>query len=268
MEPASTTTHAQDIERGERFEFGRNWTRFLQVLDDERIDEACKSLRRMLGIESLARRTFLDVGSGSGLFSLAAMKLGAERVFSFDFDPHSVACTLELKRRYFPGASNWTIEQGSVLDDNYLEHLGLFEVVYSWGVLHHTGNLWQALANVAAPVAPGGRLFIADTYVNDDPTAEEVAEITLMAADEIRRFIQPFMVPDPYARRCATVVTKEAPWPKQTLAIHPSSSRLRAARPPGHAHAGPARLHRPVRHRRRRGRLVLRDVGDERLNGE
>lgn len=161
MEPASTTTHAQGIERGERFEFGRNWTRFLQVLDDERIDEACKSLRRMLGTESLARRKFLDVGSGSGLFSLAAMKLGAERVFSFDFDPHSVACTLELKRRYFLGASTWTIEQGSVLDDNYLERLGLFEVVYAWGVLHHTGNLWQALANVAAPVAPGGRLFIA-----------------------------------------------------------------------------------------------------------
>ena len=161
MEPASPTTHAQDVERGERFEFGKNWTRFLEVLDDERINEACKSLRRMLGVETLARRKFLDVGSGSGLFSLAAMKLGAERVFSFDYDPHSVACTSELKRRYFPKADNWTIEQGSVLDEAYLARLGHFEVVYSWGVLHHTGKLWQALANVAGPVAPGGRLFIA-----------------------------------------------------------------------------------------------------------
>jgi malate dehydrogenase (oxaloacetate-decarboxylating)(NADP+) len=31
-------------------------------------------------------------------------------------------------------------------------------------------------------------LFIADTYVNVDPTAEQIAEITLLAADEIRRF--------------------------------------------------------------------------------
>ena len=115
----------------------------------------------MLGVQSLARRNFLDVGSAGGLFSLAAMKLNAERVFSFDSDPHSVACTGELKRRHFPDAANWTIEQGSVLDDRYLERLGQFEVVCSWGVLHRTGNLWQAMANVAGPVAPGGRLFIA-----------------------------------------------------------------------------------------------------------
>jgi 2-polyprenyl-3-methyl-5-hydroxy-6-metoxy-1,4-benzoquinol methylase len=161
MEPASPPTDLQAVARGEGFQLGKNWTRFLAGVDDERIDEACKSLRRMLGIQSLARRKFLDVGTGGGLFSLAAMKLNAERVFSFDPDPHSVACTRELKRRYFPEASNWTIEQGSVLDDRYLERLGQFEVVCSWGVLHHTGDLWQAMANIAAPVAPGGRLFIA-----------------------------------------------------------------------------------------------------------
>src|SRR4051812_18106258 len=88
--PRTNTTHAQDVERGDRFEFGKNWSRFLAVLDDERIEEACKSLRRMLGVQDLAHRKFLDIGSGSGLFSLAAMRLGAERVVSFDYDPNSV----------------------------------------------------------------------------------------------------------------------------------------------------------------------------------
>jgi len=159
--PSTTSSHAAEVESGARFEFGKNWTRFLEVLDDERIDEACKSLRRMLGVQTLARRSFLDIGCGSGLFSLAAMRLGAARVVSFDFDPHSVACARELKRRYFTDASNWTIDQGSVLDEAYLERLGSFDVVYSWGVLHHTGEMWKALANAAGPVAPGGRLFIA-----------------------------------------------------------------------------------------------------------
>ena len=143
-----------------RFEFGKNWQQFLSVLDDERIEEAVHSLKSMLEVESLEGKTFLDIGSGSGLFSLAAMRIGASKVFSFDYDLQSVACTRELKQRYFISASNWTIEQGSVLDRNYLEKLGEWDVVYSWGVLHHTGNMWQALANVASLVAAKGTLFI------------------------------------------------------------------------------------------------------------
>ncbi|WP_410209257.1 NADP-dependent malic enzyme [Aquirhabdus sp.] len=34
----------------------------------------------------------------------------------------------------------------------------------------------------------GRNLFIADTYVNEDPTAEQLAEMTLLAAEEVRRF--------------------------------------------------------------------------------
>jgi 2-polyprenyl-6-hydroxyphenyl methylase/3-demethylubiquinone-9 3-methyltransferase len=149
------------IATGERFEFGRNWARFLSVLDDERIAEAEGSLRRMLAVTDLQGRTFLDIGSGSGLFSLAAMRLGARRVHSFDFDPNSVGCTQELRRRYFPGDRRWTVERGSTLDPTYLESLGSWDIVYSWGVLHHTGEMWQALANAGDRVAPGGTLFIA-----------------------------------------------------------------------------------------------------------
>ena len=155
-----TSEQEKEIRRGERFKFGQNWQRFLKTLDDTRIAEAERSLRQMLKVENLQGIRYLDIGSGSGIFSLAARRLGAQ-VHSFDYDPQSVTCAAELKRRYFPDDLNWSIEKGSVLDGDYMQTLGKFEVVYSWGVLHHTGAMWQALEQAAVPVADGGKLFIA-----------------------------------------------------------------------------------------------------------
>jgi 2-polyprenyl-6-hydroxyphenyl methylase/3-demethylubiquinone-9 3-methyltransferase len=143
-----------------RFAFGRNWRAFLKRIDQAIIDRAEQTLCQALGANGLAGQTFLDLGCGSGLFSLAALRLGA-RVLSVDLDPESVACAEELKRRFAPGQLDWRIEQGSALDAAYLATLGTFDVVYSWGVLHHTGDLWRALDLALLLPAERGRLYVA-----------------------------------------------------------------------------------------------------------
>ena len=157
---ALINTHGEEVQAGERFTFGANWRRFLSLLDEQRIAQAEKSLRDMLEVNRLDGKTFLDAGSGSGLFSLAARRLGAS-VVSFDYDPQSVACTAELRRRYFPDDSNWIVMEGSVLDPEFVRSLGQFDIVYSWGVLHHTGSMWKAIDIAQSAVAPRGRFFIA-----------------------------------------------------------------------------------------------------------
>jgi 2-polyprenyl-6-hydroxyphenyl methylase/3-demethylubiquinone-9 3-methyltransferase len=156
----SVAAHSAEVQAGARFEFGANWAAFLRRLTPERIELATRSLQDALCVNDLRGRRFLDIGCGSGLFSLAARRLGAS-VRSFDYDPESVRCAEALQRRYAPEDPDWVIEHGSVLDREYLDRLGSFDVVYSWGVLHHTGEMWQAITNAASLVRPRGKLYIA-----------------------------------------------------------------------------------------------------------
>ena len=148
------------MSENDRFAFGENWQAFLANVDEQRIASAIVSLQTMLARQSLSGDLFLDIGSGSGLFSLAAHRLGA-KVVSIDFDPASVACTQQLRERFARDPSDWTVSEGSVLDEELMRGLGEFGVVYSWGVLHHTGNLDRALELAAERTCPGGQLFIA-----------------------------------------------------------------------------------------------------------
>jgi 2-polyprenyl-6-hydroxyphenyl methylase/3-demethylubiquinone-9 3-methyltransferase len=143
-----------------RFPFGANWEAFLVTINTARLRSAQQSLTQMLGVDDLAGKRFLDIGSGSGLFSLAARQLGAT-VHSLDYDPVAVKCTQTLKQHYCPQDPDWIVESGSVLDETYLASLGQFDVVYAWGVLHHTGDMQKALENVIHPVSERGLLFIA-----------------------------------------------------------------------------------------------------------
>jgi len=142
-----------------RFSFGKNWARFLENLNEDRILEAEKSLKEKTRRSDFKDQTFLDIGSGSGLFSLAAYRLGA-KVHSFDYDQESVACTQYLRETYAPKTDRWVVQQGSVLDTAFLKKMGPFDVVYSWGVLHHTGHMYQAFENASKLVKANGTLFI------------------------------------------------------------------------------------------------------------
>jgi 2-polyprenyl-3-methyl-5-hydroxy-6-metoxy-1,4-benzoquinol methylase len=143
-----------------RFAFGRNWRSFVANIDEARIDAAIAGLRALLRRDRLDGARFVDVGCGSGLSSLAALRLGAT-VLGFDYDPDSVVASEALRARFAPDATRWRIERGSALDAAYLSGLKTFDVVYSWGVLHHTGDMWRAFDLASALVAPGGTLALA-----------------------------------------------------------------------------------------------------------
>ena len=179
--------HAAELTRGERFGFGSNWRRFLSLVDEERIARAQTSLSSSLRIPSLEGRRFLDAGCGSGLFSLAATRLGAS-VVSFDYDPASVACAEELRRRFAGPGASWTIHEGSVLDATFLQSLGTFDVVYSWGVLHHTGAMWTAIDLVASRVAAGGLLVVA--IYNDQGRTSRIWRTVKTAYNRLPPFLR------------------------------------------------------------------------------
>ncbi len=158
----------------EAYEFGRNWDRFVRRhLSDERIETSRQHLLSVLERPDLAGLTFLDVGCGSGIHSLAAVRSGARRVVSFDVDPDSVA-TARRVHAWAGAPANWEVLEGSVLDPDFVDGLDDADVVYSWGVLHHTGDLWTAVRNAASKVLPGGLFYIA-IYERDEHSDHWIA---------------------------------------------------------------------------------------------
>jgi 2-polyprenyl-3-methyl-5-hydroxy-6-metoxy-1,4-benzoquinol methylase len=142
------------------FSFGRNWRLFVQQhLTPEREMKAMESIAEFLRLDSLDGLSFMDVGCGSGLFSLGAYRLGAKSIVSFDLDPFSVETCAHLRQRV--GApSDWVVLHGSVLDEAFVSRLEPADIVYAWGSLHHTGRMSEAIRNAAGRVKPGGVLYL------------------------------------------------------------------------------------------------------------
>lgn len=154
-----TDKRADETALDAHFQFGRNWASYAELIGEHEIAEAAKGLHRLLPPEVLKGRTFLDIGSGSGLHSLAAIRTGVARVLALDIDPDSTATTRKTLTR-FAGATPWVAETRSVFDLDP-QAIGRFDIVYSWGVLHHTGDMMHAIERAAALVAPGGRFAFA-----------------------------------------------------------------------------------------------------------
>lgn len=144
----------------DRFAFGENWRSFLSTVGERHVEEAMDDVRAVFGVDSLDGETFVDVGCGSGLFSLAAHRLDAGRVVSFDFDEDAVACCEYLRYKEEEGTDDWTVTQGSILDSEFVASLGRFDYVYCWGVVHHTGAMWDAIDNTTKLVDDGGLLCL------------------------------------------------------------------------------------------------------------
>jgi 2-polyprenyl-3-methyl-5-hydroxy-6-metoxy-1,4-benzoquinol methylase len=141
------------------FAFGGNWRSFSRFVSEDRIRGAQSNIVDWLGQDAVVGKTVLDIGCGSGIHSLGFRRLGAKSIVSLDVDPLSVACT----RRFWEKLgrpSNWRVNQVSVLDAEAMAALGQFDIVYSWGVLHHTGEMWRAIDTTARLGKPGARLWI------------------------------------------------------------------------------------------------------------
>lgn len=157
------TNTRETTEVSTHFAFGRNWRHYAATIDESRIQSAVQNMQRLLRRQSLEGQSFFDIGCGSGVHSLAALRLGARRVVAIDFDPDSVATCREVLSRWSP-SSNWTCQRGSVFDlPDVAEEQ--FDVVYSWGVLHHTGDLWTATRKAATLVKPNHGVLAIAVYL-------------------------------------------------------------------------------------------------------
>jgi 2-polyprenyl-6-hydroxyphenyl methylase/3-demethylubiquinone-9 3-methyltransferase len=190
------------------FAFGENWASYSKLIGEPQIEHAKEGLLKLISAEDFKGRSFLDIGCGSGLHTLAASRLGVSRIVGVDIDPNSTATARKILAERDP-STPWQIENISVFDLTPA-HFGMFHIVYSWGVLHHTGDMWQAVSKAAALVAPGGLLVVAfyrETYL--DPFWKLEKRFYTSAPSFVRNVVKSGYIG---AFRFARAVTRQGPF--------------------------------------------------------
>jgi 2-polyprenyl-3-methyl-5-hydroxy-6-metoxy-1,4-benzoquinol methylase len=153
-------TRASDLKSlTHHFKFGENWESYAALVDEERLSEAVRGLSQLISAKQIRGKEFLDIGCGSGLSMLAALRLGASFVQGTDIDPQSVAAARSLLSRSASG-HQWSVREQSIFDMTSGDHRQ-FDIVHSWGVLHHTGDMWAAMSQAASLTKDGGLFLIA-----------------------------------------------------------------------------------------------------------
>jgi 2-polyprenyl-6-hydroxyphenyl methylase/3-demethylubiquinone-9 3-methyltransferase len=148
-----------------QFDFGKNWDEFSRhALDAARVAEAKEYFELLTDGIDLNGKTFLDIGFGQGLSLLIATEMGAVST-GVDINP-KCATVLKKNAGFYPDldAESIRVITGSILDTSIMQELkssGTYDVVHSWGVLHHTGNMDLSMINAASLVKPGGYFIIA-----------------------------------------------------------------------------------------------------------
>ena len=129
------------MQNDKHFEFGKNWINYSKKINPKLIKEAEEDLRRLCG--DIRGKSFIDIGSGSGIHSLAALNSGVATLLAVDYDKNSVHSTESLIKEHY----NIQDMKVSIFEEDILNPTisDKFDVVYSWGVLHHTGDMWMAI---------------------------------------------------------------------------------------------------------------------------